>query len=359
MIARELKEKLRRRETQVGTFVKLADPTAMEVLGLAGMDFAIVDTEHAPCDQMLLLDLLRAADSVGLPTIVRVPEGTEPYILKTLDLGASGVQIPGLSTVEEIDRAISFTKYAPRGVRGLSFAQRSAGYGTKEKFRYMQDSNEGLINVVHIENKDAAAHTEELCRRAAIAIAFALPAKAQVTPFTYFNVDWQFNAPISNNFANKASGWGMNFEGGYYILPDLSIGAFINYHTNNEYISRQTLPISNSAALTTDQQHSVFQLPFGFATHYRFSDGACQPYIGLKLGANYTKMSSDFYIYEVKDNTWGFYVSPEVGVNIYPWTNSIGFHLAAFYSYSTNKGTVFNYDMDKLNNFGFRLGVAF
>ena len=144
----------------------------------------------------------------------------------------------------------------------------------------------------------------------------------------------------------------------------LCTAGFVNrclyqYHTNNEYISRQTLPISNSAALTTDQQHSVFQLPFGFATHYRFSDGACQPYIGLKLGANYTKMSSDFYIYEVKDNTWGFYVSPEVGVNIYPWTNSIGFHLAAFYSYSTNKGTVFNYDMDKLNNFGFRLGVAF
>ena len=201
--------------------------------------------------------------------------------------------------------------------------------------------------------------TLRLMAVAAIAIAFALPAKAQVTPFTYFNVDWQFNAPISNNLANKASGWGMNFEGGYYVLPDLSIGAFINYHTNNEYISRQTLPISNSAALTTDQQHSVFQLPFGFATHYRFSDGACQPYIGLKLGANYTKMSSDFYIYEVKDNTWGFYVSPEVGVNIYPWTNSIGFHLASFSSYSTNKGTVFNYDMDKLNNFGFRLGVAF
>lgn len=175
MIARELKEKLRRRETQVGTFVKQADPTAMEVLGLAGMDFAIVDTEHAPCDQMLLLDLLRAADSVGLPTIVRVPEGTEPYILKALDLGASGVQIPGLSTVEEIDRAISITKYAPRGVRGLSFAQRSAGYGTKEKFRYMQDSNEGLINVVHIENKDAAAHTEELCRREDIDVLFIGP----------------------------------------------------------------------------------------------------------------------------------------------------------------------------------------
>ena len=65
MIARELKEKLRSRQTQIGTFVKLADPTALEVLGLAGMDFAIIDTEHAPCDQMLLLDMIRAADSVG------------------------------------------------------------------------------------------------------------------------------------------------------------------------------------------------------------------------------------------------------------------------------------------------------
>lgn len=175
MIARELKEKLRSRQTQIGTFVKLADPTALEVLGLAGMDFAIIDTEHAPCDQMLLLDMIRAADSVGLPTIVRVPEGAEPYILKALDVGASGVQIPGLSTVEEIRETVSFTKYAPRGVRGLSFAQRSAGYGTKEKFQYMQDSNDGLINVVHIENKDAAARVEELCALEDIDVLFIGP----------------------------------------------------------------------------------------------------------------------------------------------------------------------------------------
>ena len=195
---------------------------------------------------------------------------------------------------------------------------------------------------------------------AAIAIAFALPAKAQITPMTYFNVDWQFSAPISNNFSNKASGWGMNFEGGYYVLPDLSIGAFINYHTNNEYIPRQTLPINSSSALTTDQQHSVFQLPFGFATHYRFNDGICQPYIGLKLGANYTKMSSDFYIYEVKDDTWGFYVSPEIGMTMYfTPQKQIGLHVAAYYNYATNKGEVLSYSIDGLNNWGIRLGLAF
>ncbi|MDE6180314.1 MAG: porin family protein, partial [Phocaeicola sp.] len=127
----------------------------------------------------------------------------------------------------------------------------------------------------------------------------------------------------------------------------------------HQYIPRQTLPVNNSAALTTDQQHSVFQLPFGLATRYRFNDGVFQPYIGMKLGANYTKMSSDFYIYEATDNTWGLYVSPEIGMNIYPWTNGIGLHLAAFYNYSTNKGNVLNYDIDKLNNWGLRVGVAF
>ena len=195
---------------------------------------------------------------------------------------------------------------------------------------------------------------------AAIAIAFALPAKAQITPMTYFNVDWQFSAPISNNFSNKASGWGMNFEGGYYVLPDLSIGAFINYHTNNEYIPRQTLPINSSSALTTDQQHSVFQLPFGLATRYAWNrGGAFQPYVGVKLGTQYAQLKSTFNVFETNKDTWGFYVSPEIGFNVYPWAYGPGLHFAAYYSYGTNKGDLFTYSVDGLSNFGLRVGIAF
>ena len=174
---------------------------------------------------------------------------------------------------------------------------------------------------------------------AAIAIAFAMPAKAQLSDNGYANIDWQFNVPLSNNFADKASGWGMNFEGGYYVLPDLSIGAFINYHTNNEYIPRQTLPINSSSALTTDQQHSVFQLPFGLATRYAWNrGGAFQPYVGVKLGTQYAQLKSTFNVFEANKDTWGFYVSPEIGFNVYPWAYGPGLHFAAYYSYGTNKG---------------------
>lgn len=90
-------------------------------------------------------------------------------------------------------------------------------------------------------------------------------AGAQVVKNMYFNVDWQINSPFSQDFSDKTSGWGAHAEAGYYVIPNFSVGAFISYHTNNKYIDRQTLPVSSTSAITSDQQHSIFQLPFGAA----------------------------------------------------------------------------------------------
>lgn len=187
----------------------------------------------------------------------------------------------------------------------------------------------------------------------------ALPARAQITPDTYFNADWQINLPLGNSFADNGSGWGASIEGGYYLTPSLAVGGFLAYHTNHEYVSRRTVPLSGTASMNTDQQHSLFQLPFGAAAHYRFDYNEFQPYVGLKLGAEYARMTSDFYLYEKTRNTWGFYLSPEVGVEYYPWPNGIGFHAAMYYSFSTNRGTLLGSDISTLNNFGFRIGLAF
>lgn len=177
----------------------------------------------------------------------------------------------------------------------------------------------------------------------------------------YANVDWQFNVPLGNKFSSTASGWGMNFEGGYYITDNIGVGLFLAYSTNNEYFDQRTLNISETAAMTTDQQHSLFQLPFGASFRYRFMpESQFMPYLSLKLGPEYSEMSSYYNVYKSHDNDWGFYVSPEVGITIYPTQDkSMGFHMALYYSYATNKGDVLVYSLDGLNNFGFRLGLAF
>ena len=87
-------------------------------------------------------------------------------------------------------------------------------------------------------------------------------AGAQIVKSMYFNFDWQLNTPFGNDFADKTSGWGAHAEAGYYLTPNFALGAFISWHTNNKYIDRQTLPISETSMVTSDQQHSIFQLPF-------------------------------------------------------------------------------------------------
>ncbi|WP_099464020.1 MULTISPECIES: outer membrane beta-barrel protein [Parabacteroides] len=186
-------------------------------------------------------------------------------------------------------------------------------------------------------------------------------AGAQVVKNAYFNIDWQVNSPFGQDFSDKTSGWGAHFEGGYYFTPNISGGLFLSYHTNNKYIDRQTLPVSSTSVITADQQHSIFQLPFGAVFRYNFApEGQFQPYLGAGLGASYSEMSSYMNVLKVYDRNWGFYVSPEVGMNIYfTPQKQFGVHIAAYYNYATNKGEVLNYSVDGLNNWGIRLGVAF
>lgn len=179
----------------------------------------------------------------------------------------------------------------------------------------------------------------------------------------YFgNANWQFNAPISNSFTNRASGWGANLEGGYYIMPKIGLGAFVSYSTNHKYIPTETLMPKANSALTTNQQRSLFQIPFGINVRYRINpdNTMLDPYVAIKLGTEYAQLSSYISTYQLSDDSWGFYMSPEIGTNI--WLSedkNFGFNASLYYSFSTNKGHVLDGHVNQLNNIGFRLGVAF
>lgn len=177
----------------------------------------------------------------------------------------------------------------------------------------------------------------------------------------HFAVDWQMNAPLSTGFADKISGWGMNFEGAYDVTSHFSAGAFLAFHTNHRYIDRQTISLSPTESLTTDQQRSAFQLPFGATAAYTFcTDSHVRPYVGAKLGAMFARNTTYFGTGGLYDTGWGFYASPEIGLKIYPNTQkNWGFHIAGFYSYATNRTETLTGNIDGQSNAGFRLGILF
>lgn len=194
-----------------------------------------------------------------------------------------------------------------------------------------------------------------------VLLAAARTGKAQVFPNSYINVDWQVGVPLGSSLADKASGWGMNFEGGYFVTPAITVGPFISYQTNLQSISRQTLDLGNGSALTTNQKHALFQLPFGVVARYNWlKKSVFQPYVGMRMGACYAQMSSYYYVIKQYTDTWGFYMSPEVGVSIFPRPDyRMGFHVALYYGYATNTGDLLVYSIDNINNFGIRVGISF
>ena len=205
-----------------------------------------------------------------------------------------------------------------------------------------------------------------------LALSVAITAICTIVPATvhaqqdykpYFaNANWQFNAPFGNDFTNRASGWGMNFEGGYFVTPKLGLGLFLSYSSNHKYIDTQTMHPATNSALTTNQQRSLFQMPFGMAARFRFNPASTifDPYVSMKLGAEYVQMSSYLSTYRIYDRNWGFYMSPEIGTNI--WLSeqkNVGFNVSVYYSFATNKGHVLDGHINQLNNLGFRVGMAF
>lgn len=175
MVHSDLKKKLAQGQVVFGTFFKLNSASLVEMYGYAGFDFIIIDNEHSNFGYVDMENLIRAADGVSLNTVIRVPSGAEEHILHALDSGAVGVQIPGLSTVEEVKAALPYTKYYPAGTRGMNVNQRAAKFGFMNKDEYFKAANENTLLVVHVENKEMVERMDELCQIPEVDVLFIGP----------------------------------------------------------------------------------------------------------------------------------------------------------------------------------------
>jgi 4-hydroxy-2-oxoheptanedioate aldolase len=123
-----LKAKLESGKNVVGTFFEIGGTAAIECLGLTGLDFMVIDTEHGPFDVESAMEYIRVAELHGITPLVRTKNHQRASILKMLDVGAKGLIIPNIHTIEEVKEIVEYGKYAPVGNRGF-FMGRTAGYG--------------------------------------------------------------------------------------------------------------------------------------------------------------------------------------------------------------------------------------
>jgi 4-hydroxy-2-oxoheptanedioate aldolase len=151
-------------ELLAGAWCNLGSSLTVEIAGLAGFDWITIDLEHGSGDYESLVHQIQAAAATPAVPIVRVAWNDAPRFKRVLDLGASGVIVPYVSTPAEAEMAARAMRYPPDGVRGVAKLNRACGFG-QDFDDYLAKANEELLTVVQIETREAL---DNVCDIAAV-----------------------------------------------------------------------------------------------------------------------------------------------------------------------------------------------
>lgn len=147
-----------------GMFLSSGDVTAAEICAGAGLDYLLIDGEHAPLSLEGILAQLRVISGTGTLSLVRVPALDEVIIKQVLDLGAQNVLVPMVHTAQDAEAAVRAMHYPPKGVRGVGSALARSGRWNRTS-GYLQDAGEQVTLFVQIES---AAGVENAAAIAAV-----------------------------------------------------------------------------------------------------------------------------------------------------------------------------------------------
>ena len=175
MIENYLKRTLNEGKVVFGPFMKFTDPAAVEIMGFAGFDFVIIDEEHGPISIENSQNLIRAAESVKITPIIRVGNNDEVLILRALDIGAQGIEIPQINSKSDALRAVKSVKYSPQGERGVCRYVRAANYSSMDKFKYFESANKETMIIAHIEGIEGINNLDEILSVPGIDVIFIGP----------------------------------------------------------------------------------------------------------------------------------------------------------------------------------------
>jgi 4-hydroxy-2-oxoheptanedioate aldolase len=169
------RDRVRAGETLLGAFVALGAPVAAELVGRAGYDWAIVDLEHGFGSETDLVATIHALETTGTRALVR-PQSTERLrIGRALDMGAAGIMVPRLETVEQVQEAVSYLRYPPTGVRGVALLTRGAGLG-EVAHGAVAGLNDRVVGIVQVESVGAVEHAAEIAAIDGVDVLFVGPA---------------------------------------------------------------------------------------------------------------------------------------------------------------------------------------
>ena len=155
------KRRLQAGELVIGSLIKTPHPIAIEIMGASGLDFLVLDAEHAPFDRTTIDLAMIAGRAVGCPIIVRVPSDDPGWVLGVLDSGAAGIIVPHVTTAETARRIARAVHYGNDG-RGFAGTTRAADYARRTLVEHKRRAADEVCLICMIEDPEGVRNAAEI-----------------------------------------------------------------------------------------------------------------------------------------------------------------------------------------------------
>lgn len=157
----KITDKLAAGKVPIGSHVGFDSPFLTEALAGCGFDFIWIDAEHSALDKKDIQNHLLACRAAGVAGIVRVPWNDPVFIKSILDMGADGIIVPMVCSLEEAKAAAAATHYPPNGVRGMG-TRRAVNYSLWDKAEYTANEDSHIWTIVQIEHVNVVKDLEAI-----------------------------------------------------------------------------------------------------------------------------------------------------------------------------------------------------
>lgn len=185
----------------------------------------------------------------------------------------------------------------------------------------------------------------------------------EAAPRQLYSVSWEMGQPLGKytSFVSNFSTRGIGFNAQIFVHKNIAVGLQLAWHSYYGNKGKQTMQLGEKSAITAYSYNHLEDIPILAHVYYHIipQNKYIQPYIGLAIGTTHT--IEDILIQDMafSDKTWGFNITPEVGVLVPFGDAPVGLNVYAKYAVAFNKYSYMGEQLNPYQCLNIGVGITF
>ena len=156
---------------------RLLSPVTIDLYALAGGFHGFwMDQEHVGIGYQEIQAAAVAARANGFDQFVRMAPTNYAQATQNLEAGAAGLMAAQIRSAAHAEEFVAWTKFAPRGVRGMNTSGRDADYTHRTQAEFAERANREHLILIQIEAASAVGEVDAIAAIDGVDLLFVGPA---------------------------------------------------------------------------------------------------------------------------------------------------------------------------------------